>query len=107
MIETNEDWYGTKIITPIVHNDLERAVASLSVKQKREFVILTPAKVVALVLSETLVKPKFVIETAAAQGMTRSGRCYTPDDLALGKQKKDQSKRPISDREAEDFWRRI
>ena len=83
------------MITPIVHDDLERVVASLSVKKKREFVILTPSKVVALVPSETLVKPKFVIETAVAQGMTRSGRCYTPDDLTLWGQKKDQAKRPI------------
>ncbi|XP_069150813.1 uncharacterized protein [Solanum lycopersicum] len=36
--------------------------------------------------------------------MTRSGRCYTHDELALGGQKKDQAKRPIS---AEDFWRRM
>ena len=49
------------MITPIVHDDLEGAVASLSIKEKREFVILTPAKAVALVPSETLAKPKFVI----------------------------------------------
>ncbi|XP_015081454.1 uncharacterized protein LOC107025117 [Solanum pennellii] len=105
MIETDEDWCGTKMITPIVHDDLERAVTSLSVKETREFVILTPTKVVALVPSETLVKPKFVIETAAAQGMTRSRRCYTPDKLALGGQKKDQAKRPISEGETEEFRR--
>ncbi|XP_069154398.1 uncharacterized protein [Solanum lycopersicum] len=107
MIETDEDGCGTKMIIPIVHEDLERAVASLSVKEKREFVILTPAKAVALVPSKTLVKPKFVIETAVAQGMTRSGRCYTPDELALGGQKKDHAKRPISEGEAEEFWRRM
>ena len=60
------------MITPIVHDDLERIVASLSVKEKREFFILTPTKAVNLVRSEYLVKPKFVIKTAAAQGMTRS-----------------------------------
>ena len=81
MIEMDEDGCGTKMIIPIVHENLERAVASLSVKERREFVILTPAKVVALVPSETLVKPKFVIEIVVAQGMTRSGRCYTPDEL--------------------------
>ncbi|XP_069155857.1 uncharacterized protein [Solanum lycopersicum] len=107
MIETDEDGCGTKMITPIVHEDLERAVASLSVKERREFVILTPAKAVALVPSKTLIKPKFVIETAVAQGMTRSGRCYTPDELALGGQKKDHAKRPISEGEAEEFWRRM
>ena len=96
MIETDENWCGTKMINPIVHDDLQRAVASLSIKEKREFVILTPTKAVALVPSENLVKPKFIIETAIAQGITRSGRCYTPDELALGVQKKDQAKRSIS-----------
>ena len=103
MIKTDEDWCRTKMITPIIHNDLERVVASLSVKENREFVILTPAKVVTLVPSETLVKPKFFIETAAGQGMTKSGRCYTLDELALGGQKKGQAKRPISKGEAEEF----
>ena len=60
------------MITPIVHDHLEGSVASLSVKEKRKFVILTPAKVAALVPSETLIKPKFVIETDATQGMTKS-----------------------------------
>ena len=49
MIEIDEDGFGTKMITPIVHDDLERVVASLSVKEKREFFILTPTKVVSLV----------------------------------------------------------
>ena len=84
------------MITPIVHNDLEKAIASLSVKEKREFVILTPTKDNALVPLKTLVKPKFVIETAAAQGMTRYGRCYAPNELAPRGSKKDQSKKPIS-----------
>ena len=57
--------------------------------------------------SKTLAKPKFVIETVVAQGMTRSGRCYTPDELALRGQKKDHAKRPISEAEAEEFWRRM
>ena len=34
MIETDEDCCGTKMITPIVHNDLEGAVASLRFKEK-------------------------------------------------------------------------
>ena len=95
------------MITPIVHDDLEGVVAFLTDKEKREFVILTPAKVVALVPSETLVKPKFVIEIASAQGMTRSRRCYTPDKIALGGQKKKQAKWPISEGEVEEFWRRM
>ena len=74
MTETYEEWCGTKMITPIVHDKLERVVAALSVKEKGEFVILTPSKDVALVPSETFVKPKFVIEIVAAQGMIRYGR---------------------------------
>ena len=82
---------------------MERVVTSLGVKERREFVILTPTKAVAFVTSETLVKPKFVIETVVDQGMTRSERCYTPDELALGGQNKDHAKRPISEVEAEEF----
>ena len=107
MIETDEDEREAKRITPVVQEDLERVVASLSVKERREFVILTLAKAVALVPSKTLPKPKFLIETVVAQGMTRSRRCYTPDELALGGQKKDHAKRPISEGEAEEFWRRM
>ena len=69
--------------------------------------ILTPAKSVALVSLETLVRPKFVIETAAAQGMTRSERCYTLEELALGGHKKDQGKRSISEGEPEEFWKKM
>ncbi|KAK4713112.1 hypothetical protein R3W88_019019 [Solanum pinnatisectum] len=39
--------------------------------------------------------------------MTRSGKCYTPEELAQGVQKKDQSKRPTSEAEAEEFWRKM
>ena len=52
-------------------------------------------------------KPKFVIKTTAAQGMTRSGRCYTLEELDLGGQNKDESKRTISKGEAEEFLRRM
>ena len=44
MIETDEDGCGTNMIIPIVHEDLDRVVASLSVKERREFVILTHTK---------------------------------------------------------------
>ena len=57
-----------KIITSIIHDELEKVVASLIIKEKKEFVILTHAKA-ALVPSKTLIKPKFVIETATTQGM--------------------------------------
>jgi len=45
-----------------------------------------------------------VIEMAVTQGMTRSGRCYTPEELAQRGQKKDQTKRLISEAEADEFW---
>ena len=48
-----------------------------------------------------------MIKAVAAKGMTRSRRCYTPKDLSLGGKKKNQSKRPISEGEAEEFWRRM
>ncbi|XP_010320484.2 uncharacterized protein [Solanum lycopersicum] len=107
MIETDEDEREAKRITPVIQEDLEKAFASLSVREKREFVILTPAKAVALVPAKTLAKPKFVIQTVVDQGMTRSCRCYTPDKLALRGQKKDHAKRPINEAEAEEFWRRM
>ena len=44
-----------------------------------------------------------MIETAAAQGMIRSERCYTPEELALGGENKDQAKRLISEGEVEEF----
>ncbi|XP_069152751.1 uncharacterized protein [Solanum lycopersicum] len=68
MIETDEDECETKRITPVVQEDLEKAVSSLCVKEKGEFVILTPMKAVAL---------------------------------------KDHAKRPISEAEAEELWRRM
>lgn len=83
----------TKTIVPIVHDELERLVASLSIKEQREFVILSPAKIVVLVPIETPTKPRFMIETASAQGMTRSDRYYTKKELDHGGQKRDQEKR--------------
>lgn len=74
----------------------------LSIREN-EFVILIPEKVVALVSIETPARPKFVIETTLAQGMTRSDRCYTAKELAQGGQKKEQMKRPISEAEAKEF----
>lgn len=70
IIETNDDWCMTKMIVSIVDNELEKAMASLSIKEKKKFVILTPIKVVALVPIETPARTRFVIETASAQCMT-------------------------------------
>ena len=90
-----------------IHEELEKVVASLNVKEKKEFVILTPAKVVTFVPFEAPARPKFVIETAAAQGITQSGRCYNPEELDFGGQKKDKGKRPISEGDTEEFWRKM
>ncbi|KAK4724275.1 hypothetical protein R3W88_027054 [Solanum pinnatisectum] len=107
MIETDDDGCVAKAIVSITPVNLERAVASLSIKEKKEFVILTPEKVVALVPRETLARSKFVIETVVTQGMTRSDRCYIPKELSQGVQRKEQPKRPISEAEAEEFWRKM
>lgn len=56
MIETDDNWCVKKVITPIVHEELKRVVASLNIKENKEFVILIPAKVVALVPSKNLIK---------------------------------------------------
>lgn len=53
----------------------------LSIKDKKEFVILTPTKVVSLVPKENPTRPRFVSDTSSTQGMTRSCRCYTQDKI--------------------------
>uniref|UniRef100_M1B273 Gag/pol polyprotein n=1 Tax=Solanum tuberosum TaxID=4113 RepID=M1B273_SOLTU len=58
MIETYDDWCVTKAIVSIAPDELESVVASLSIREKKEFVILTPEKAVALVPRETLTQPK-------------------------------------------------
>ena len=103
MIKTDDNWCVSKVITLLFHDELERLVASLSLKEKKEFMILTPAKVVALVAYEAPVRPKFVIEIASAQGITQFGRYYNLEGLDSVGQKKDQGKRPISEGEAEEF----
>ena len=93
----------TKVITPVVHDEVEKVVASLSIKEKKDFVNLIPVKGFDLVPLETIVRQKFVIQTIIAQGITQSWRWYTPKELSLGGQKKDQGKRSISEGEAEEF----
>ena len=64
IIAADDDWCVIKAIVSIALNELEMVVDSLSIRQKKELVILTPEKVVALVPRETPVRPKFVIQTA-------------------------------------------
>ena len=47
MIGRDNDWCMAKAIVSIAHDKLERVVASLSIREKNEFVIVTPKKVVA------------------------------------------------------------
>ena len=105
----DDEWCVTKVITPIILDELERNVALFSDKEEKEFLILTPAKVIVLVPSETFVRQKFVIKTTTAKGMTRSGRCYTLKEFALGGKKKDKDevKSTISEGEAEELWRKM
>ena len=107
MIKTDDHWGMRKEIVLIVHDELERVLASSSIKENKEFVILKLVKVVAFVQIETPSRPRFVIKTTLAQGMTRFGRCYTPEELAHGGKIKDQGKRLISKGEAEEFWRKM
>lgn len=95
----------TKIL--IFHDELDRVVTSLSIKEKKNFMILTPEKVIALVSIETPTRPQIVIETASAQGITRSGRCYTPEELGYRGQKKNRMKSLINEAEVEEFWRKF
>ena len=36
MIETDDDWCVTKVITPIAHDELEKNMALLSIEEKRD-----------------------------------------------------------------------
>lgn len=47
LINMDDDCRMTKVITTIVHDELERVVASLNVKEKKESMILTIAKIVS------------------------------------------------------------
>ena len=96
-----------KMINPIFNDYFERVVTCLSVKEKRECYFYTCKGCCPGAIGNSHQAYVFFIETDASQAMTGSGRCYTPDELALAEQKKDQAKRPISKGEAEDFQRRM
>jgi len=52
-------------------------------------------------------KGKIVVEAAAA-GMTRSGRCYAPEEVIQGgPNKENNQKRVVTEAEVEDFWRKM
>lgn len=99
MIEIDDEWCMTKVINVIVHDELERDVASLSIKEKKEFVILTLAKVVDFVPFEAPSTPKIMIETGDTWAVTRSWRHYTLEEFDFGGQKKYEGKNSISEGE--------
>ena len=45
-------------------------------------------------------------KTGAAQGMTRTGRVYTPEHLG-GSSKEEASKHPIIETDPDDLWRKV
>ena len=52
-------------------------------------------------------KGKIVVETAAA-GMTRSGRCYVPEEVTRTvPNKENNQKKVVTEAEVEDFWRKM
>uniref|UniRef100_M1BHJ0 Uncharacterized protein n=1 Tax=Solanum tuberosum TaxID=4113 RepID=M1BHJ0_SOLTU len=57
MIETDADWCVTKAIVLIAPDELEKAVASLSIREKKEFVILTPEKLVNVIGDDLAPQP--------------------------------------------------
>ena len=58
MIETNDDWCVSKLIAPVVHDELQKVRGLIKRQGEKEFVILTPAKDVTFVQPETLVRQK-------------------------------------------------
>uniref|UniRef100_M0ZQD2 Gag-pro n=1 Tax=Solanum tuberosum TaxID=4113 RepID=M0ZQD2_SOLTU len=53
MIETDDDWCVAKAIVLIAPDELVRVVASLNIRKKKEFVILTPEKMIAIVMLQS------------------------------------------------------
>ncbi|XP_059289021.1 uncharacterized protein LOC132042521 [Lycium ferocissimum] len=52
-------------------------------------------------------KAKLVVETVAA-GITRSGRCYAPEEVARGAPSKENNqKKAVTEAEVEEFWRKM
>ncbi|PHT27630.1 hypothetical protein CQW23_32760 [Capsicum baccatum] len=86
IIKVEGEWASGKTITQVNYEKrkraedvgkMEKVVAALSIKEKAPFIVITaPTQVYAPPL-----RKEFIVQTAAAQGMTRSGRCYIPEEL--------------------------
>ncbi|XP_049360477.1 uncharacterized protein LOC125825188 [Solanum verrucosum] len=110
MIERDEYWFANGTIGEANVYSLIPTLASLTIKARPEFVVITaPHQAFALAKERSNEKPKekFVVQAATAQGMTRSGRCYVPEELAQETRRKENQKRPITEGEAEEFWQRM
>ena len=74
-------------------------MASLAIKAHPEFVVITaPHHVFALAKERNneQSKEQFFVQATTAQGMTHSGRCYVPEELAQETRIKENQKRPIT-----------
>ena len=110
MIESDKDWIANGIVGKTNVNSLIPIVASLTIKAHQEFVVITaPHQAFALAKERNNEQPKekFIVQAATAQGMTRSRRCYVPEELAQETRRKQNQKRPITECEAEEFWRKM
>ncbi|XP_060216709.1 uncharacterized protein LOC132644150 [Lycium barbarum] len=126
MIERNKDWEACRVLVLKAVESLEQIVASLILQEHPNFKVLIPAlgptkailrfstfipaPVVAEATQQIALRPKepIIVQAAMAQGMTRSGRCYTPEELAQNATwKENTQKRAMTEGEAEDFWQRM
>ncbi|XP_055800430.1 uncharacterized protein LOC129869872 [Solanum dulcamara] len=127
MISLEEEYNLGETITP-VWNAEEAATASpvqpiITVQLKEPLTVQTylPRVVVTTTVArkaefdtkevpwdyKTKAKGK-MIDTAVAQGMTRSGRCYTPENLDQGVIGKEPNpKKNVTDAEVTEFWRKM
>ena len=107
MIESDEDWLANGSVGKTNVNSLIPTVASLTIKAHPEFVVITaPHRAFALAKERSNKQPKekFIVQAATAQWMTRSGRCYVPEELAQETRRKENQKRPITEGEVEELW---
>ncbi|XP_055830916.1 uncharacterized protein LOC129899948 [Solanum dulcamara] len=131
MITIDEECNLEGIIVPVKeHKNVMTSafIAPIIIIQARapfEVEVLVPKpKITALIVQSTLFdtkavpwsystdtrdrgKGRLVVEVAAAR-MTRSGRCYAPEDVVrAGSNKESNQKRVMKEAEIEDFWRKM
>ena len=107
MIESDEDWLANGSVGKTNVNSLIPTVASLTIKAHQEFVVITaPHQAFALAKERNNEQPKekFIVQAATAQWMTRSGRCYVPEELSQKTRRKENQKRLITEGEVKEFW---